>query len=355
MNGYQNVDTGRRRLFCLVVFSLFSFVWLCTFQGYLVGYAYDKVISSLGGIVGNCNRFVMAAFVTAILDLMALGIHRIPKRPALFNSLDYLVPSIVLGIFTGFDRDFFFPQTSRQWIAAAVLAFSVLLIAAIIRYRNNIKPENRMIIVAANLLILLFEMLIAISLGNTDENLHRRVVMERYTGKEQFEKVLKVGYNESETDSKIELLRLQAMYSLDTISLGTGLAERLFEYPVSDIESAETFLNNSVSSSDDSLTQAYLKNVLALVDRDLQRLEDSITLAQYNKVLPRYFMQALIIAGCDSLESYFPDQYRQEKQVFDSFENTWKEVGNKPAIYRRNATYWDFRRTYYWYYRFGQL
>lgn len=352
MNGYSEHETKRRGVFSLIVFSLFSFSWLAFFQGHLIGYAYDKVISSLGGIVGNCNRFVMATFVTAILVLIAKGIRRIPRHPSIFTSLDYLVPSIILGIFTGFDNETYFSQTGGQWLLAVILVFSVLLVVSIIRYRNVIKPENRMIVVTTNLLILFFEMLIVASLSNTDENLHRRAAMEKYMEKSQFEKVLAVGYDEEETDSKMDWLRFQAMYSLDTISLGNGLAERLFEYPISDIESAETFLENSVSSSTDSLTGIYLKNVIALLDRNLQSLEDSMNLAQYNKVLPRYFMQALIVAGCDSLESYFPEQYRNEMNVYESFRNQLESLSDKSATYRRNATYWDYRRTYYWFYEF---
>ena len=355
VNYFPQNNAKRIGITSLVVFSLFSFSWLAFFQGYLICYAYDTVISSIGGIAGNCNRFIMAVCVTAILDLMAVYIRRLKKKPSVFSSLDFLVPSLILGIFTGFDNESYFSQTTGQWVAASILTVFVLSVVAIIRHRNIIKPEKRMIVFTTNLLLLFLEMLIVALLGNTDENLHRRAAMEKYIGKSQFEKVLEVGYNEDETDTKIEWLRLQAMYSLDTLTLGSGLAERLFEYPVSDFESAETFLVNSVSSSDDSLMQVYLNNVIALLKCDMQSFGDSAVTLQYDKELPKFFMQALILAGHDSLDFYYPEQYRQEKQVFDSFESTLKEVGHKPDAYRRNATYWDFRRTYYWYYRFGQL
>ncbi len=352
MNGYREHEVKQRRQFCLIVFSLFSFSWLAFFQGHLICYAYDKVISSLGGIVGNCNRFIMAVFVTVILDLIARWIHRIPKYAGVFNALDYLIPSIILGIITGFDNEVFFSQTPAQWTATVVLILLLLLVTTVIRYRNNIKPDSQKIVFTTNLLILFFEMLIVASLSNTDENLHRRAAMERYLDKCQYDKMLAVGYNEQESDAKIDWLRLQAMYALDADSLGTGLAEHMFQYPISDISLATTFVENSISSSDDSLTREYLGNVAALLERDLQCL-DSIDILLYNKVLPRYFMQALIIAGRDSLEQYFPDQYREENRVFESFINVLEAAADKSEIYRRNVTYHDFHRTYYWFYNFN--
>ncbi len=352
MNGYQKHEVKQRRRFCLIVFSLFSFSWLSFFQGHLICYAYDKVISSLGGIVGNCNRFIAAAFITVILDLIARWINRMRRHAGIFNAMDYLIPSIILGIITGFDNEVFFSQSAVQWVVAVILIVLLLLATVVIRYRNNIKPDSRKIVSTTNLLILFFEMLIVASLGNTDENLHRRTAMEKYLNECRYEKLLAVGYDEQESDSKIDWLRLQAMYALDTDSLGTGLAERMFQYPISDIPLATTFIRNSISSSDDSLMQVYLGDVAALLERDMQHLDSMDLSLYYNKVLPRYFMQALIVAGHDSLEYYFPDQYREEKRVFESFENVLENADGQSEVYRRNATYYDFHRTYYWFYNF---
>lgn len=347
----MNIDIRYRRngICSLVVFSLFSFFWLSCFQGYLISFAYDKVISTIGGITGNCNRFIMAAFITAILDLLAVYLRRISKHDSVFSSIHFLVPSVILGLFTGFDDKNFFSQTPGQIVLTLVLTLSIWLIVAIIRHRNTIKPDRHMIVIATNLLVLFFEMLIVVSLGNTDENLHRRAAMERFIEKGQYEKALQVGYDEEETDSKIDWLRMEAMFALDEDSLGTGLAERLFKYPLSDISTVETFLRNSISSSEDSLTQSYLMNVLDMLDCNLHELENRIDLAQYNKVLPKYFMQALIMGGCDSLESYFPEQYQSEKKTFDEFEIRLNEFESEPVRIRRNAAYCDYHKTYYWF------
>ena len=164
---------------CLLVFSVFSFCWLFFLQGHLIGRAYESMIIAHNGIQGNYNRLLMAVLGTMLLDTIALSSRAIIRNKGFMYAVDYAIPALLLGAFTGYDGQNMLSQTATAWIVSSVILILMFLTALAIKsYRlmhaGNIKP-----VFAMNLLLMTLALSVTAILGNTDETLHRKLLMER--------------------------------------------------------------------------------------------------------------------------------------------------------------------------------
>ena len=77
-------------------------------------------------------------------------------------------------------------------------------------------------------------------------------------------------------------------------------------------------------------------------------LQQDIDLNDYT-VVPRFFMQALVLANDSHAMELFPDQYRTEQSLLDSFMDRLEAVKDESLAYRANSTFIDYHSTYYWF------
>lgn len=352
MNMYYNDHSKDQalRVAVFILFTLFAFCWTFFFQGLLFGKMYDAAISMVGGIEGHYSRLVSAVILTLAVDVIALCIRMIPFVKGPFYSLDFLASSIVLGLLSSFDGELFFTRTSDQWITVAAVSLLLLILAAFIRSRFTSRTCTGPAKTAINLMILPVLFMLTAILGNTDELYHRELLVGEYLERGNCEKALLVGKNEEESSVRLDVLRTNAMMAVNGDSTGFELGDRLFDYSIYDPVYLSSYIRNKAISDSACHDNAML--VAALLDRDLERVDSTINVRNYNKVMPRFIMQAMVITGNENVRQAFPQQFRQESENYRQFLKTLEESPDRSAKYLKNRSLPDWRNTYFRYYRF---
>ena len=288
--------------------------------------------------------FISLLLVALSLSLVIPGRNILRFKKGLY-ACNYLLSAVFLGAITGYDGDSFFGQGSTVWIVIAVFAVVMVsvckMVASVPRSDYNDRPRT----LTGNLMIMCLLFCMVGFLGNTDENLHRHLTMERLFSDGEYGKLLELGRNEEESDRYIDYLRAKAMLEVpfESNPAGSGIGELLFSYSISDPISLSKALNEIPS------TQAYLAS--RLLAGDLCGFADSIELSQYN-ILPQYYMQALVSISDSSAMSMFPMQYNEELSRYNSFIEKVESLGDGTELFLANSTFIDFHSTYYWFRRF---
>ena len=333
------------RWVCGVLFAAFAFCWLFFFQRELLQAENRVLFSADNGLrIWMFNHhFLVSVALTAISMLLAIPGRIVLRFKKGLYGCNYLFSAAFLGVITGYDGDSLFGQSYTEWIVTGIFMLVLFLICKIVASVPKSEYNDRPRTLAGNLLLMSLLFCLAGYLGNTDENLHRRLRMEQLYNDGRYEDLLEVGRYEEESDSGIDLLRAKAMLNIEANPAGSGIGDMLFKYSISDSRK----LARSLRGMDN--TQAYLS--ACLLDRDTESFRDSINLEDY-KELPVYYMQALVIAD-DSLAAVrFPKQFKDERDLYDSFCDAVESVENEPRQYQANSTFINFHESYFWFYTF---
>lgn len=335
------------RWLCGILFSVFAFCWLFFFQQDLLCAAYNKLFygTESANVLQHHNHIIISLLLAALsLSLVIPGRNILRFKKGLY-ACNYLLSDVFLGAITGYDGDSYFGQSSTVWIVIAVFAVVMVsvckMVASVPRSDYNDRPRT----LTGNLLIMCLLFCMVGFLGNTDENLHRRLTMERLFSEGEYGKLLELGRNEEESDRYIDYLRAKAMLEVpfESNPAGSGIGELLFSYSISDPISLSVALNEIPD------TQAYLAS--RLLEGNISAFVDSIDLSQYT-VLPQYYMQALVLVGDSAARIRFPEQYGGELSRYKSFIDKVESLGEETEIFLANSTFIDFHSTYYWFLRF---
>lgn len=333
------------RWICGILFTAFAFCWLYYFQHDLLCAAYNKLLYGIESPVEQQAHIhlIISLLLTAFaLFLVIPGRFLLRFKKGLY-SLNYLFSAAFLGVITGYDGSSLLGQGYTVWMVTAIFVVVLFLICKIIASVPKSDYNDRPRTLAGNLLLMSLLFSMVGYLGNTDENLHRRLRMEKLLSEGDYVTLLEIGMNEEESDPAIDMLRAQAMLNLPSNPTGSEIGACLFSYPISN----PSFLSQSLKALDND--QAYLAS--CLLDGNIQFFSDSINIDSYQK-LPTYYMQALVIANDSIASSKFPRQYAEEKALYDSFCETLAPLELEPQQYQANATFIKFHTTYFWYYTF---
>ena len=335
------------RWICGIFFTAFAFCWLYFFQRELICAAINELLSNNDSLSGFISKQYLA--VSLLLTLAAL-LLAIPGRILLrfrkgLYACNYLLSAVFLGFITGYDGEYILGQTRTEWIVTGAFILVLFLVCKIVASVPRSEYNDRPRTIAGNLLIMCLLFCMVGVLGNTNEYFHRNLKIESLFSQGEYERLLEVGRLEKETDIEVELFRAKAMLELpsDVNPDGSRIGDMLFNYSIS----VPLNLANELDYIDNS--QAYLAS--CLLRKDITSFVDSINLDEY-KILPVFYMQALILADDSRASVKFPQQYREAKSEYDSFLNALESVKDEPQRIRANSTYIAYHNTYYWFYTF---
>jgi len=360
------------RTVCAIVFVVFSFCWLFFFQADLLAVA-QYILS--GGQT-SYNRLVGAVVITALLQLLQLGVYALTKLSKRYHALTYLPSMLVLGVLT----DITLPLSLLPASLLAIVIIVLLWLGCVFVARG-IQPyeddrtggllSRRMWI---NLLVMSVMMLGVTLIGNSNAVFHFRSHAETALIKGDVDEALRVGGSSHESDASLTMLRAYAL------SKKGELGERLFSYPVvgtsddllmlgSDARMVlcpvDSFYRHLGALPRHGMNGAhYLRNLQRggqataavadyvlcgyLVDRDLDAFAADIT--KYYQVsdstaeLPRHYREALVLythlrshprivyhdtvmdedyEDLQKLEAQYPESSDCKNQVRDKYENSY--------------------------------
>ena len=337
------------RIICFVMFLAFTFCWLFLQRDLLVFAvnSFPYYSKRTTGLVSYLYVFVLLIFIV---------LSAIPVIRLLFKfrngqySCNFAVSAFLLGCLTGFDGERFFPQNATTWIVGVSFLFFFLIVLKIASFINRSASSCGSRTVASNLLIMSLLFCLTAYMGNTDENIHRRLRMEKLVAKGDYVKALTIGIDEEETEPEITLLRVKAMLGLDHVKPGTGVGEHLFLYPIADADVLTDSLESLVN--DPFYDSRSLQIALAMLESDVVRADSLIVPLISNGFIPEYYMQLLVLSENSEAAESFPDEFEAERKKYTSFCEVLAPLKGESPQVQANATYLEYHTTYFWYYTF---
>ena len=342
------------RWICGILFSAFAFCWLFFFQG-------NYINALLRGLFHHslCDdvswpRIAAPILLTVIVILVERPVARLFRFKNETYACNYLPSAFLLGALTCFDGLYCVHELSvppvSVWIASVVFSVVLFMVCRIVTSVPKSGYNARPRILSGNLLIMSLLFCLTGYLGNTDENLHRFLMIKRYTSEGQYEKALHVGQFEEEASYTVVNARIEAMLRLDTANPGSGTGEYLFNYPIYSEDAAlDYLLFCSTAAEYDSIS---VKIAMAMINRDLAKAESLIIPYLYKGKVPVFYMQLLVMTGNSEAATILPDEFAAQKKILDSFRESLDKLKDKPDRFQANSTYIEYHRTYYWYYHF---
>ena len=333
------------RWICGILFSAFAFCWLFFFQRELLQAENSVLFSADNGLrIWMFNHHLLVSlFLTVVALLLAIPGRLMLRFKKGLYACNYMLSAIFLGVITGYDGESVFGQDLTVWIVSGAFLFVLFLICKIVASVPKSEYNDRPRTLAGTLLILSLLFCFVGYLGNTQENLHRRLRMEQMFEDGRYEQLLEYGRYEEESDPGIDLLRAKAMLALQATPQSSAIGEMLFRYSISDPKNLSRSLK-SINSE-----QAFLSS--CLLEGNLQAFADTINLNAYS-TMPKYYMQALVILN-DSIASVkFPNQFADEMTSYNSFREALESLKSEPKQFQTNSTFITYHESYFWFYTF---
>lgn len=218
-NNYEGAS-GVIRYSCALLFSLFSFAYLCLQSDVLseAQYVYSHGLTTYNCIIG-------AAFITLVL----LVIQKIVVRLLPFNwhyySVSYFPSFLLLAILTDITPDQLHDFSLGMWVWLFPLLIILYVFALrFVRFRRAIgyKPVH---LLWRNFVLLFVMMLLCGNIPQTNEVSHYEYATERYVMRHEYDKALQVADQSLHSTRRLTELRMYALAQKGE------LPERLFDYP----------------------------------------------------------------------------------------------------------------------------
>ena len=341
-------DTIGVRFMCFVIFLTFTLCWL-SIQRDLMVYTIRTLSNSRASIGSFGFLYISVLLICFVLSAVPISRSLFKYKNGQY-ACNYAISSFLLGCLAGFDGDCVFSLPYSRWIIGMSFLIFILVVPKIVSFFKRHVTYSIPKMIASNLMILFFLICITVVMGNTDENLHRRLRIEALLSKGEYEKVLDVGAEEEETDSFITLLRVKAMLGMDTAQPGTGVGEHLFLYPISDVDKLIDSL--TVLSHDSIYDDCSIQIALAMLEMDIQRADSLIAPLILEKKMPMYYMQLLVMSGNNEAAVHFPEEYEAEQKNYENFNDVISQQKKESPQALANSTYLKYSQTYYWFYNF---
>lgn len=213
---------------CAIVFLVFSFLWLYSFQADVLA-AFQHVMSD--GRT-HYNRLVGAVLITLLLQVLQLLTYSIFRLKNRGHALTYFPSMLVLALISAISIDV---QQSFHWGLWWILVPLALIVWAavclVVKFIQNVEPDKNMSVFFTrpmwiNMLVLFLMMLGVATISNTNVVFHYRMRAETCLLEGDYEGAIDVGLESLESDANLQMIRMYVM------ARRGELGERLFHYPI---------------------------------------------------------------------------------------------------------------------------
>lgn len=227
-NPEYNNSTGSIRLLCAIIFSLFTFLYVYTYQSAVLAVA-QHVLSD-----GATQFYPFIASVMFVILLQGLqyGIYAVTRLTRRAHALTYFPSALILAILSDInsDIDIHFSFGNWFWVGPLLLliwAGTIYFCQQFQPYEPDINSRGILSRMSWNNLMQLVIMLFLVAMiGSSNDVFHYRARVEQYLLDGDIEGALEEGSASLDTDSSLTLVRTIAL------SKAGVLPSRLFEYPL---------------------------------------------------------------------------------------------------------------------------
>lgn len=357
MNIEYNVkrnSTKAIRVVCTILFCLFSFCYLFFFQTELMMMAQTV----LSGGATHYVRLNGALIITAVLWIIQLGVFYFSKLSKRYYAVTYLPSFLLLTVLTSVDNNTPGSVGLRHWLWLTPLLliacfWLVRLLGKMQAFEDATRDTGLLSgMMWENLMQMSVMMLMVCLIANGDDTLHRRMKMETYYSRGDYDGVLDVMSRTTRADAAMTMLCAAAL------SERRELPDRLFEFPVVGGGKALKPIGNSrkvVNIPDSIVAETIDRNgsdyllCQLLMDRNLPEFIDQLTAHHLiNAELPRYYREAVILFNDlypDYSIKYVDDDYMARYKAFGGI--MYQDIPEKKKMFESHRNFSD---TYWWYY-----
>lgn len=316
-------------------FWIFSFVYLAVFQNDLLAVRSELLLPGKSAY----NPWVGAVVITSVLWLLQRLIRKLKYFGIKGYAFSYLPSFVLLGVIT------FSPE--RYGIPLIVCVFGGTLLISLFFFAFWERGNVNITVLSSlnfNLQELLLLCCLAVSIGNTNEDLHHELSMASAFGNQEYDKVLRTA------PKSISVSEKMADYRIRALAAQGELGERLFEYP-------QYYTSLPVFSEKDADTRMAFNYSVAskLLNRDLEGFYE-MTGKSGNPpdTPPRHYTEAMILYRYLHPELSFTindERLNDHFQAFLEFQTKLKNA-HTSAIAAKNLMQREFGTTYWFYYMY---
>lgn len=348
MGNHIKNGTGITRVVCAVLFFLFTFLYLYSYQADILAVT-QHVLS--GGIT-RYDRTVGAIVITLLLWLLQLAIYAGTRLGGYFHALTYLPSLLLLGILTDVTDNLAHESYLGHWLwlfPLLMVGYGGVLWVCLQFESIHTQPKGvtalRYVWINMGTMVALW--LMAVAIGCNDGTLQHRMRMETLMKAGRYDEALQVGQWEEETDSSLTFLRAWSL------SRTRGLGEHLFEYPL--VGGSDALLPNGSSVRLMLVPETRLYKDLGVVFTTklppldyLENLHDKrwATTAAHDWLLCAYLLDRKIDHFAQTLPRYYavndslPKHYREALTLYTHLRNNPSLVYSDAVM---EADYADFQ------------
>lgn len=250
------------RVMCAIFFLTFTFLYLFDYQADIL--AVTQHVLAHGAT--HYDRTIGAVLLTAILWALQCVVYGLTGLSRRSHALTYLPSMLLLGVLTDITSDIDHEPYLGNWLwGYPLLMVAYAGLVWICRQLESLEQSAGETGIFSrlswqNMLTMTIMGIAVCMLGNTDAIFHYRLRIEGDLANGDYASALKVGADETKTDSSLTMLRV---WSLSENNL---LGEKLFTYPL--VGGADAMLPNGSSVKLMMADERYLYAHLGVVFRE---------------------------------------------------------------------------------------
>ncbi len=366
------------KIICGLLFASFSFSYLYGLQ--------SDLLANIQGVLSEWKTTYYpigsAIAITFILLVLQTVLNLLTKWKGPLYSMSFLPFCLILGIFTHLDNGIYsndFNFGSWVWIGPLVFVVYIILSIAFRFIPYSLLTKNLVPKLTVNTFVLILLFSGTLFIGNTDEQFHAEMKMEKFIKEGKFKDAANVDAKALKVSRELTVLRAYALARTDS------LGQKLFEYPqyyrtqglfFNDTDQSTHLSNKEIFAAlggkpitNNESTVHYLETLCnkdagshmaldyflcaLLLDRQLEYFVNALdTYYEEGNVLYKHYQEALFMYKSMHPDYELPFDNAKMAKKFNDFKALQQKYAYN-SVYQKNYTRREFGDTYWWYYIYG--